>query len=153
MLIRALFPEVCTIFAPWPIECAADDRVLLLSCVLAEAALFTCRMRACYCVRLEIKDGCLVFSEGLHEEKQGLDLSWGSRRSTLKTTGMVLSGSIRESRSFFGQRYLLEFEFGPYRQAYMQLAQQHGLRFDDRLLALDLLLSTRGLEALTPSVP
>lgn len=149
MLIRALYPELCSIFAPRPISCAADDRVLVLSCVLAEAALFTCRMRACYRARLEIKDDCLVFSEGLHEEKQGLDFSWGYRRTTLQTHGSVLSGSIRESRFFFGQRYLLEFEFGPYRQACMQLAQRHGLRFEDRLLALDLLLVPQGLEVLS----
>jgi len=153
MLIRELYPELCAIFAPRPIECAADDRVLVLSCVLAEAVLLACRMRACYRARLEIKDDCLVFSEGCHEEKRGLDLSWGSRRSTLKTKGTVLSGSIRESRSFFGQRYLLEFEFGPYRQACMQLAQQHGLRFEDRLLALDLLLAPQGLETLTLLAP
>lgn len=148
MLIQELYPELCTIFAPRAIECAADDHVLVLCCVLAEATVFTCRMRACYRVRLELSDGCLWFSEGLQEEKQGLDLSWGSRRSALKTNGAVLSGSIRESRSFFSQRYLLEFEFGPYRQACMQLARQHGLRFEDRLLALDLLVPPQGLAPL-----
>ena len=148
MLIRELYPGLCAIFAPRPIECAADDRVLVLSCVLSEATLFTCRMRACYRARLELVDNCLWFSEGLQEEKQGLDLSWGSRRSTLQNEGAALSGSIRESRSFFGQRYLLEFEFGPYRQACMQLAQQYGLGFKHRLLALDLLLPPQGLASL-----
>ncbi|MGE0156469.1 MAG: hypothetical protein AB7T17_05535 [Geobacter sp.] len=148
MLIRALYPDLCTIFAPRAIACAANDHLLSLSCVMAEATLFTCRMRACYRARLELSDGSLWFSEGLQEEKQGLDLSWGSRRSTLKTNGSVLSGSIRESRSFFNQRYRLEFEFGPYRQACMQLAQQHGLRFEDRLLTLDLLLPPQGLAPL-----
>jgi len=148
MQVRELYPQLCRIFAPRPIVCAADEHVLLLSCVLAEATVFACRMRACYRARLELLDGCLWFSEGLHEEKQGLDLSWGSRRSALTTHGAVLSGSIRERRSFFGQRYLLEFEFGPYRQACLQLARQYGLRFEDRLLALDLLLPPPGLAPL-----
>lgn len=150
MQATELYPLLCNIFSPRTVSCLADERRLLLSCLLAEARLGLCRMHAEYRARLELADGCLLFSEGLFEEKLGPDFSWGSRSSTMTITNGVLTGSIRERRSFFGSRYELEFSFGPGRLACQQLAQSCGLVFQDRPLALELLINEQGLRPLPP---
>lgn len=150
MQVSDLYPRLCSIFAPRQISCLSDERRLVLSWLVAEARLGLCLMRASYRARLELADGYLLFSEGLFEKKQGPDFSWGSRSSTMTTTNGVLTGRISEHRSFFGSRYDLEFSFGPDRLACRHLAESCGLVFQDRPLALELLLQEQGLRPLAP---
>lgn len=153
MLVTELHPHLKAIFLPHSISCATDGKRMALRCVLAQASLGYCRYRATYLACLEINCSTLLFSEGILEEKNGMDFSWGVRRCTTQINGMVQTGHIYEKKRFFSSSYELDFHFGPYRQAIMELTQNCGLSFQDRLMPLETIRNNNSLTPYPPEQP